>query len=179
MFLNCEVKDKPWYIHTMVHYSAIKWKKLLIFAAMWMNLKFQVKETRLTKIHTVRLYLCSLRKRQKTIETESAQWLPGTDGDSDDGEHKQVPVVEVPVISWSIAWLQWWFMAGCICRHLPNCPLKRVIFLCVNYTLIRDRETHRNNTTSREQPLISLAGLKSPAGFEAISGRGIGSWGLV
>lgn len=93
------MKDKLWYIHTMVHYSAIKWKKLLIFAAMWMNLKFQVKETRLTKIHTVRLYLCSLRKRQKTIETESAQWLPGTDGDSDDGEHKQVPVVEVPVIS--------------------------------------------------------------------------------
>ena len=58
--------NKPWYIHTMDYYSAIKRNKLLIHALIWMNLinimlseKVDTKEHILCGFHLHRFRTCS------------------------------------------------------------------------------------------------------------------------
>lgn len=63
--------DKPWYIHTMVCYLAIKKMKLLMYAATWLNVKLQGKEARFTKLYTIRFHLYSFQKRQKYYRDRS------------------------------------------------------------------------------------------------------------
>lgn len=71
MSLNWEMDDKSWYVPTTLHYSANKREELLICATMWLNLKFQVKEARLTMLPTVTLHVYSFQKKAKHCRDKS------------------------------------------------------------------------------------------------------------
>ena len=65
---------KMWYIHTMEGYLAVQWNKLLIHAAMWVNLENMLNKRSQTQKTSFMIHLYEIFRRGKSIETIMFSW---------------------------------------------------------------------------------------------------------